>query len=394
MRHALLTAAAVLAVLGGLMAVPAAQQPPQARRSSFASDLRARHPEIVTDAEFRSWLDGTSVGPWYETRLDPQSRRKVVILDEAGRKVFAAQLALLGPRPTIERRARIDLAALGQTLADIQSLSGGWAPQAVGARRPVVDFQSDDRFEFAWEVDVVEPSRVRTFRLGKDKSFTPVGERSIKSPLLAAGPGSGTDDLAENDLHHPSAFAQEAAAWTAGSATIRDKAVQIFERMTLDAKHPTDVYTYDGTITGIDTFTWSDVLTRHQNNRAGVCDELAVVAVTYLRSLGITARLKMLWWTETGYPDRVFHMAAEFADGSGTWRLIDPAKKFISPDAYRKELQATNVTVSDATFPLDSRSSGNVGSVADPNGDGKLNPLGDFIIKPAPEGIARPGYSY
>jgi transglutaminase-like putative cysteine protease len=115
---------------------------------------------------------------------------------------------------------------------------------------------------------------------------------------------------------------------------------------------------YVGDIPGIAEFTWSDLLTRDTNDRGGVCDEIAVVAVSYLRALGIKSRLKVLTWSEAGVAKPVQHEALEYEDDNGQWRHLDAGwRTFNDPTAYRLKGLAQNLLVMDATFPLDSRSS-------------------------------------
>lgn len=65
---------------------------------------------------------------------------------------------------------------------------------------------------------------------------------------------------------------------------------------------------------------------------------------------------------------------------------------FDNPGRYRAS-GAQGLTVMDADFPADSRSTVPAWGVPDPTGDGKLYPYGDFVINPRYPGNQRPGYS-
>jgi transglutaminase-like putative cysteine protease len=191
------------------------------------------------------------------------------------------------------------------------------------------------------------------------------------------------DWLASNDLHAPHLFAAEANRWTTGARTVREKALRI-------AFNVSKSYSYDKTLPLITEFTWRDTLVRDRNGRRGVCDEYAVVQVSYLRSIRVPARLKHLTWMRNGKLD--VHTCVEFMD-QGRWFHMDGLwNTFNNPGIYRAR-GASNVRVMDADYPLDSRSTRSSSGKPDPTGDGLLDPYLDFIISPAYPGNARPGYS-
>lgn len=388
----------------------------------YATDLRARHPEIIDRDDFTSWIDRQHVGLWYETAIDAQKHRKVTVQDLDGKKVFAA-LVDVADRPIVRQTARVDLAAIGLTRQSAMDASGTQLPAATTIRRarPVVDFTADGKWTFSWEFQVLRNSTLETYRLKEKANLIKVpqlsgrGRASLAArgggaanlpggrvvvrgaapagaapagPPMARGSGStGTDDLAANELHHPGDFFQEALTWTTGAPTKQDRALKIFN-------HVRDGYLYDANIPGIAEFTWSDLLTRDTNDRSGVCDEISVVAVSYLRALGIKSRLKILTWSQPGEKDAVQHEALEYEDDGGQWRHFDAVwLTFNDPTVYRKQ-GAQNLTVLDATFPLDTRSSVPAWGFMDPNGDGRLHPYFDFLLVPVYPGKGRAGYSY
>jgi hypothetical protein len=115
-----------------------------------------------------------------------------------------------------------------------------------------------------------------------------------------------------------------------------------------------------------------------------------VVAVTYLRALGIPARLKLLSWNDHGKADA--HEALEYFDGA-TWRHLDSLWGFNSPGVYRAR-GMTDVLVMDADQPADSRFTGDSYGAPDVLDDGKLHPYSDLVLTPEYPGSARPGYSH
>jgi hypothetical protein len=351
----------------------------------FTVDLMGRHPEVFKNNKFGSWNSVNSVGPWYERKEG--DAKKVVILNAQGDQLFAAQV---DGANAVTRTATFDLSQLNLSLSSIRSLTEkkNFSESDVFAVRPVVIFLPSGQASVEWEVEVKKNSRIQSYRVkagtfvkGPARIFTAPRSNPKQAPL----PPPMADDMADNEIHHLAAFGLEAHAWVSGATTVQEKARRIFDRVHL-------MYIYDGTITNIGEFTWADYLARDANGRRGICDEWAVVQISYLRSVGIPARLKFLLWTQPN-GERVGHAALEYADG-GTWRHMDSLwQAFNNPARYRQS-GATGVTVMDADYPLDSRYNGNAWGVPDRNGDGKLYPYGDFILNPAAPGNARPGYSY
>lgn len=353
----------------------------------FEVDLRGRHPELFENSEFASWKSaGKSVGPWHETAIDGQGKRLVVVQNPEGDSVFAAQIVAKAAK--VERTSVIDLRELKRTRMNVLATvtARGKSQGEIVAVRPVVTPSGSAEWELHWEVEIQEGDSIQTFRVGQDrldlKDTRPF--KAMSAERKSDGPIPPTaDDSANNEIHHLAAFGVEASAWISGATTVQDKARRIFDRV-----HSS--YSYDATIQYIGEFTWADYLTRDRNGRRGICDEWAVVEISYLRSVGIPARLKFLIWQEGGKP--VGHAVLEYSD-NGTWRHMDALwNAFNNPAIYRQS-GATNVTVMDADYPSDARSTQPAWGVADPTGDGKLYPYGDFIIAPNYPGNARAGYS-
>ena len=395
------TFATMLAMLTAWMAVTHVQEAPPPPHDS-AADLRARHPEVEANDAFRSWRTLAQVGSWYETPLDAQRRRTVIVQDTAGDRVFAAQV--LTPdsgRPTaaVRHTASVDLNERRQTRKEALTLLGDRVPVGrVQRTRPVVEFREDGSWQFSWQFQVEAGPKVEIYRL-RDKALQLEGVRDglVPAPPVPpeadAGPGRAaasfggmpTSDefLASNELHHAQQFTAEAQAWVAHLLTSQERARRIYEQVS-------DTYSYDDGIPQIRNFTWSDLLTRDMNGRAGICDEFSVVAVTYLRAVGIPARLKLLSWKENGAAKA--HQALEYFDGT-TWRHLDALWGFNDPTIYRAK-GMSEVRVMDADQPRDARFTGDAYGKPDVPGDGRLHPYFDFVLAPPYPGSARSGYSY
>jgi hypothetical protein len=199
-------------------------------------------------------------------------------------------------------------------------------------------------------------------------------------PALPPVPPPPPDSLAENELHHPSAFRDEALRATAGATTTMDRARAIFRHVYLH-------YRYDDSDPEIVAFTWSDVLVRRRGG--GACDELSVVAVSLLRALGIPARLMLM----TVADSTIVHTFAEFRDEGGVWHMLDPVCAFDDPTVYRNVYSLRGIRIMEATDPDDRRSNADTFGFPDPPGDGKLNPYRDFVLVPPFPGQPRAPYS-
>jgi Transglutaminase-like superfamily len=353
-------------------------------------DLQMRHPEIAAAEDFSRWLNGGGISVWHETRAENKART-VVAQSANGESFFAARVTMPDGdemSPKLQRTAIVqatDSISRDQALAAIKAREE-LRETKIHAVRPVVDF-SDAGVELSWEIELAESRTIRIFNVKKGPVIQEMPAVKIQAlPRSEASPPvpPAADDMGSNELHHLDQFRAEAQSWTAGAATTQDRVRRIFQRVQSS-------YTYDGTIVNIAEFTWADNLVRDRNNRSGICDEWAVVQVSYLRALGIPARMKFLIWQKG--TEGIGHAALEYADG-GTWRHLDSLwHAFNNPAIYRQTGGATNVTVMDADYPLDSRSTVPAWGVPDPTGDGKLYPYGDFVIAPAYPGNARPGYS-
>ncbi len=358
--------------------------------------LFARHPELARNQGFLQWLKKYGSSYWYDTP-PAEGDVKVVVVSMDETSLFAA-LEQLPDGEAGEHSLLPETKLLASGAADITVLPPrevvvrrglvqyGFERRDIVSVRPGVEFDDGHPVVSGWEVQIAAEGK-RHFFAGRDEldktGESDLPDLGVDQDDLLIPPGA--DDMADNELHTTWALRQEAQTWTQGPLTISEKARRIGEQVGR-------TYAYDGSISLIGEFTWRDTLTRDRNGRRGICDEYAVVQITYLRSIGIPARLKFMIWTDNA-GQAVGHACLEFSD-SGTWFHMDGLwNAFKDPGRYRGS-GARNLTVMDADYPTDSRSDQPAWGKPDVRGDGLLYPYGDFIISPAYPGNSRPGYSY
>lgn len=359
--------------------------------------LVGRYPELSHNQKFVKWMRTHAAQVWHEQASG--SRTIVVVQSTDGLSLLAVEVDKrknAEDQVAIHRVADINLLQ-NEMLRDKALLEFKRNTQIddssrLHSIRPVVQFKSDGIAEVQWEIDTTPrqdakaPTTHRRSREGRswscdDESHECPDETEPDDDDLVT---PSTDDLASNELHHIALLAADARTAIGTAATTEGKARGIFN-------YVSSSYIYDGTILNINDFTWSDYLTRDANGCRGVCDEWAVVQISMLRSVGIPARMKFLIWQQGG--DLVAHACLEYRDGS-SWKHMDALwNAFHNPQVYRNQ-GATNVTVMDADYPSDSRSTAPSWGIPDPTGDGKLNPYDDFVISPNFPGNSRSGYSY
>jgi hypothetical protein len=364
--------------------------------------LFGHHPELARSNDFNAWLNKHGMSVWHETHPDEQSRQTVVVQSANRKAIYAAllkiQISEEAIAENVAQRATFDLVSETTALPEVSALRGlrdrlHFDSTNILSVRPVIDFEAAPP-TLGWEIDIDDAGTISRFRVSHDNEIHEMGKTPFpkhegqKRPMIEeSGPPMPTDDpQAENELHHLAKYRSIAQSWTQGANTVAEKARRIW----LNTQQK---MAYDASIQYIDVFTWSDLLVIDQLGWRGICDEWAVVQVTMLRALGIPAVIKWLAWNK---PDGsgVAHGCLEYLDG-GTWRHMDALWHALDNRAvYRQNAGAKNVTVMDANYPLDSRSTAPAWGVPDPTGDLKLHPYLDFIINPTYPGNARPGYSY
>lgn len=357
--------------------------------------LIGRHPELATNELFLKWVAIYGVSNWYERHTSEDGHISLSVRSANGRFLFAA-FVLLDPNPdgqttptnVVSETVTLDLFARRplEDEAIAESLKhAGIEKSSVQAVRPIVGIGSKTP-SLAWEVELIVGGNIFTYVV-HEGGTEQTGERpcvkqtrvASKRPQIMITSG---DELEENELHHLNKYRALAVQWTRGANTARDKAFRIW--MNTRAK-----MVYDSGVTNISDFIWSDELIIDQLGWRGICDEWAVIQATMLRAVGIPAVVKFLLW-----PPNVGHACVEWHDGS-TWRHLDALWSAFDLKSVYRDRGARDVTVMDASFPRDNRSTGPVfGGVPDPTGDLKLYYWGDYIISPNYPGQPRPGYSY
>ncbi|WP_448612149.1 transglutaminase-like domain-containing protein [Geodermatophilus sp. URMC 60] len=368
---------------------------------SHSTHLRGRYPALASDDNFLSWFSANGAQVWHETKASDEGDATVVVQSLDGLHAFAARLHrslnrdLRTFESTVSDSVAFDLVAqgLGPTGAIAATRRElGAADAKVHSARPMVDF-SADRGAVFWVVEIEREGNIETFHVDSSQAVKSVGVRqastlrSTERPIGAAGP----DWLESNECHHLLEWRDTALQIVGPATSTFDRAFEIFASIG-------QVMTYNGAIFGISEFTWSDNLAIRQNNWSGICDEWAVVQVTMLRALGIPAVIKWLVWLNPGTSKAEAHGVVEWLDDgsptSPTWRHMDALWGAFDYRARYRNAGMTQVTVMDASYPLDSRYSGDAWGLPDILGDQKFHPYVDFLINPSYPGNARAGYSY
>jgi hypothetical protein len=349
--------------------------------------LFARHSSFVTDDRFLKWLSRNGSAFWYETEIENGQSQVVVVSHDETSAWAALEKVDSGndfPKPAVVRSVEVDLTALPSREDAIRAaLQASGAPRKqVICAKPIIEFSEKTvRAEWVVELDLGAKAVNYGTESGLHERNRSI-ERNLRKPHLRP---AIADDMATNELHSPYLFASEAEQWTQGPLTVLEKARRI-------AVNVSRTYRYDGSINLISEFTWADHLVKNRNGRRGICDEYAVVQISYLRSIGIPARLKFLIWQDSS-GQGVGHACLEFSNG-GYWEHMDGLwNAFQQPQVYRSQ-GARNLTVMDADYPSDARSTTPAWGQPDRTGDGLLYPYGDFLLNPGYPGNARPGYSY
>jgi transglutaminase-like putative cysteine protease len=346
---------------------------------SIEAPLYGRYPDLVQRAAYKTWRTENEIGAWHETKCVDDHRQVIIQAAAQADRLFVAEIQQCASalRSKVQRAEALDVSETSESKeVAIKAFSDDQPPDSgtLRAVQPVVSF-GGPKAKVSWEFDFTTPKeRLRLlFRDGKKIKTTTAPTNPASTPVESAALDLlEAPDLASNELHHNERFREKALEWTKGATTIRDKARRIYFGVKAN-------YTYNTGSDGIKEFTWSDLLARDDNGHAGVCDEWAVVQISYLRSLGIPARMILLKWKRGPIPEA--HAALEFQDEQLQWHHMDALYAFDEPSVYHKHYDARKVEVWLATNPDDSRSTVDAKGKPDQTGDGKLNPFGDFELK-------------
>lgn len=285
--------------------------------------LFGRYPILEQNSQLLTWLSANGCLFWYEEKEKGLTRVYVIAYDEGSLlitdintsnailenfdnpntySVVATRAFDISNLPSVSE-ARKTLLREGVSFGDIISIKYLVSKGEDGSEVPDLVIEVKDKNGIAQKSFTRrnDPTANKLLREAPTRF-----ERSDDVHIL-------NDWLAANDLHSPYLFKAEADGWTAGPLTVREKARRI-------AFNVSSTYRYDGSINLISEFTWRDTLVRDRNGRRGICDEYAVVQISYLRSILIPARMKFLIWTTNG--QGVGHACVEFLD-QGRWIHMD-----------------------------------------------------------------------
>jgi transglutaminase-like putative cysteine protease len=346
--------------------------------------LQMRHPEVYANIAFLNWARSHVFGTWREMKRTEDGKQVVIVqaaetddpemgydfTDVANEPVFAAEVQYVGASAAVLHTSTfpsVDVSFLFQAAEQALRLR---TRDKITIAQPVVDFGvSPPRLSWDLQVSVI---------------FVPPGVETYHDCAT-----TGDDSMSSNDLHHRKdpILLKEATDAVAGLSTIKDIAEELCHHVqgTIDynSNNQANVYTE------------SDLIVFAQ--KSGECDELAVLLTTYLRAVGIHARMKFLRWKRRGLEQQ--HACVEYTEGGVVYYLDPTSGKVGHPEAYRCAADKNgnypeDVRVVDVDWPADARSSSDFDYVHDPDGDGLLNPWGDFCYGPDKCGTPRAGYSF
>jgi len=357
--------------------------------------LAVLHPEVFSHTRFKAWeKDGRKVTAWREEEISAD-RKQVVVIQGAGPKYASDLLAFqvqLDHKSTV-----VDVLPFP---ANIVKLSYSKAAKLVHDKLnvevtgglPHIDFNAS--VPLGWELRFGGGGTGTVKVRGADIAppTPPVPEEPHPHDCT---PGDG-DALSQNQLHHPNdpGFRLEALDLVHGISDPKQRAETLCDYVYSNYKYSVSLDTI--------AYTESDELTRLRG--WGACDEKAVILVTFLRAVGIPARLKFLRWIrvgETGTSNEYSHASVEYVVDNVVHYLDPTFHLKDQPEYYRTltvdESRVTAVKVVDADWPDDFRSTDSVGTEGLPDTDsqdGRLNPWMDFCYQPPNGGDERPRYSF
>ncbi len=132
---------------------------------------------------------------------------------------------------------------------------------------------------------------------------------------------------------------------------------------------------------------------RDYYDRTGVCDELAMVLVSFLRAREIPARMVVLRYyppLTAAVQSEASHAIVEYQDEDGLWYHADPSfTLFEQPEYYRISMEWRNIRWTTWGEPNDDRYIG----TGTTDASWLLTPWYDFTVYPSINGEVRDGYS-
>lgn len=341
-------------------------------------DFQLLRPTVFNSEAYRLWAETHKFGGWRET--GGEGAREVIIQEKGGYALHTASIVRSGAtwiwtgsadfdsKEVLKSRDNALLKAREVTKLPFESLVV--QPYVVS-----VNAADGPRFSLGWEVSG------RFSRLAPhliiDEAGGVINVQPSNPNVDGGGCGAAFDDeLSEDVLHHLSIFRAAALAAAGNAINTDDVARAVAQMLSLNMQPNSGG--------GRQEQTWPDTaIVNAKGVMEGVCDEYAVMAVTFLRALGIRASLKFA--TITRNNESFSHAFVEYRSTNGLAKHLD-AMFGVVDDKARYRSSGERVTVCDADRPDDARHS----SVLDPI-DGFLDPNTDFCLTGF---SARPGYSF
>jgi hypothetical protein len=346
-------------------------------------DFRLRHPALAAREEFRTWMrsDG-GIGAWFET-TSPDLNIQVNVPSKDEKTALVAEVSDIGAEQVVLGKPIV--VPLAKFLAGRPTAMSSAYRQFPNAKilavRPRIVLLPQGA-DVLWQIDE-QGDTYKTLIFNKDGLAAVLngGPAGAVPSVPPPEPCNSTRDdsiTKSNDLHHTKDF-PEATTWVQGVSDINERARIIARKVRLIPFNYSDL-AHD--------FTLSDLVSSRLHT--GMCDEYAVMAVTYLRSLDIPAVIKFLTLEHRDPTKRdTAHACVEYKNGNDWIHLDATAGRINAKGMYRDDPDIRDVRVEDVNWPDDRRFT----SSHDPDGDGILTPDKDLCRKPL-GGERRAGYSF
>jgi hypothetical protein len=397
------SASTLLVLLLGIASHAAADECPPKMTSPFDAghlfnDLIGRYRPINTSA-FRQWVkENDGIARWDEELINGGPARRVVVVPNKDLHAVEFVGSLEMGRNRIFDLRFLTFTDSGATSAGAFDAAMRLLPKGSVIRAVVPSVGI--RGKVAWNVEVKSDGSVSRYRFdGRslrllDTFVLTVAPLAIPFAATAktAAPAALADDtLDSNDVHHLAAFAIAAKGVVGSTTDIMKKAQLIYAFVSTR-------YAYRDDGVDADKFTLSDQLIQYSQPAsdkslgAGYCDELSVMAVTYLRAVGVHARIRFL--TSSNSDAHAFVEFNDKSDATGIWHHMDLVQSHLldTPAVYRT-LGMKDILLMIADHPDDARSDADCFKAKDPRGDGKFCPYCDFVLTPAYPGEKQDPYS-
>ncbi|MEA2570411.1 MAG: hypothetical protein QOI24_2412 [Acidobacteriota bacterium] len=362
----------------------AAERPP----FDFRADLAYMHKGLLESQPYSDWKTTHTLRRWSESPRDSAGRRSILLQEEGP----VTSSAILGIE--VEAGGNVSPAPLHRefTKAEVTNsyneakgaLSRAKLDLDIVTAYPVLDLRASA--PLTWRVRLAgrSPRIVAVTAAGIVSAVAPA-----RIPVVPHACTPGVDDaLSQDDLHHLNGgkLLAYVLSQVKDVREVHDSAIRLNHAVFNDIEY--------SMFDLADLYTDSDTVVLERN--FGMCDEKAVVLVTYLRTIGIPSRIKFLRWLRDG--EEQAHACVEY-DKDGISYHLDPTWDVVHDRTIYRNTDVdgskpTKVKAVDVDWPADARSATNIGNYPDVDDDGRLNPWEDFCYSPCKEGDPdRPGYS-